>query len=94
MTLANAFEAYLADVRARHLSDSSTRVYKIPFRALKRFATGRRVSMITEVDEALLRQRRESWTCKTTTHQTRLRHLKAFFRFRGRIGLGGGVPCR
>ena len=55
MTLQDAFEAYLADVRARNLSSSSIRGYGLLFRALKRFAAARGVRLLGEVDADFLR---------------------------------------
>ena len=81
MTLEEACEAYLEDVRARNLSSSSVRGYRSLFRALNRFATARGVRQIGEADTDFLRIWRKSWTWAPTTHQTNLRRLKAFFRF-------------
>ena len=73
-------------MRARGLSRSTQRDYRALFRALEEFACERGVSEIGAVDEALLRQWRECWTYKVTTHQTRLNRLKAFFRFASQSG--------
>ena len=81
MTLQDAFEAYLADVRARNLSSSSVRGYRSLFRALEPFAAAQGVQLIREVDAGLLLAWRQSWTWAPTTQQTNLRRLKAFFRF-------------
>ena len=101
MTLADAFEAYLADVRARNLSRSTQRDYRALFRALEEFAGDGGATLLTDIDEPLLRKWRQSWTCKATTHRTRLSRLKAFFRFASDSGWvekspaahpGPGVP--
>ena len=69
MTLQDAFEAYLADVRARNLSSSSVRGYRSLFRALKPFAEARGIGLIGDVDAGFLRVWRESWTWAPTTHR-------------------------
>ena len=54
MTLADAFEAYLADVRARNVSRSTQRGYRALFRALAEFAGDGGGTLLTDIDEPLL----------------------------------------
>ena len=86
MTLEEACDAYLSDVRARNLSGSSIRGYGVLFRKLGRFAAEQGLVNIDEIDAASLRQWRESWSWASSTHQTNLNRLKTFFSFALRAG--------
>lgn len=72
---------FVRDLRARGLARSTIRDYESIFRQMLRFAKERGRTEIGDVDQALLREWRATWTCMASTHQLRITKLKSFFRF-------------
>ena len=81
MKLREACDAFLRDVRARNLSESTLNGYQSLFRQLLAFAASESVEDISDLDRARIRKWREDWHVKPGTHETRLKLLSAFFRF-------------
>ena len=81
VTLERACGEFLLDLRARGLARSTIRDYKSIFRQLKAFTDEQGRTKLQQVDQALLRKWRATWTCRASTHQLRITKLKTFFRF-------------
>ena len=81
MTLKDACDAYLRDIAARNLSESTENGYRSLFRQLQDFASTRKLSEIVALDSRQIRTWRETWSVKPSTHETRLKLLSAFFRY-------------
>lgn len=81
VTLERACGEFLRDLRARGLARSTIRDYESIFRQLKRFTDEQGRPELQQVDQALLREWRATWTCLASTHQLRITKLKTFFRF-------------
>lgn len=81
VTLERACDEFLRDLRARGLARSTIRDYQSIFRQLKRFTDEQGTTEVQQVDQALLREWRATWTCVASTHQLRITKLKTFFRF-------------
>ena len=81
VTAESACDEFLRDLRARGLARSTIRDYQSIFRPLKRFTDEQGKTELRQVDQALLREWRATWTCVASTHQLRITKLKTFFRF-------------
>lgn len=81
VTFERACVEFLRDLRARGLARSTIRDYESIFRQLKRFTDEQGRTKLQQVDQALLREWRATWTCLASTHQLRITKLKTFFRF-------------
>ncbi len=81
MTLHDACDAYLRDIVARNLSESTQNGYRSVFRHLQAFAKEGELTEIDDLDSQQIRTWREGWTVKPSTHETRLKLLSAFFRY-------------
>ena len=81
MRIADACDAYLRDVEAQNLSQSTRRGYKSLFRQLSTFARDGGLEAIGEIDANAVRRWREQWTCAYSSQRQRLAMLKAFFSF-------------
>ena len=81
MTLKDSCNAYLRDIAARNLSESTQNGYRSLFRQLQAFAKGKELVNLGDLDSRQVRAWREGWTVKPSTHETRLKLLSAFFRY-------------
>lgn len=81
MTIKEACDAYLRDITARNLSESTRNGYQSLFRQMQAFAAEEDLIEISGLDARLIRTWREAWTVKPSTHETRLKLLSAFFRY-------------
>ena len=81
VTLEEACDEFVQDLQARGLSRSTMRDYRSIFRQLIPFAEKHGKTELSEVDQALLRKWRATWTCMASTHQLRITKLRTFFRF-------------
>ncbi len=86
MKLSEACEAYLSDMQARHLRDSTRKRYKSLFRSWQSYAGERGLTDLTSFDQAEMRAWRESWICKPSTQRLQLKLLRAFFTHATRAG--------
>ena len=94
LTLVDACEAFLRDLRARQLSPSSIRDYTSMFKSLQAFTANSGSGIrIRAIDEKLVRAWRETWNLKASTHRLRLQKLRSFFLFAQRSGWIEGSPA-
>lgn len=92
MNLSDACDAYLRDLEARNLRLSTRRNYKSIFRALLYYADQQGLSELVSFDQSVMRNWRESWTCKPSTQRFRLQQLKAFFTHAAQAGWISASP--
>ena len=81
MTVKDTCEAYLRDIEARNLSESTQNGYRSLFRQMQAFAGEKELVELDSLDSQHVRTWREGWTVKPSTHETRLKLLAAFFRY-------------
>ena len=81
MKLAVVQEAFLEDLRARALRQSTLNGYLAVFRLWLAKAEAEGRAELEDWDAAALRAWRNGWACSPGTHGLRLSKLKAFFRF-------------
>ena len=81
MTIEEACGAYLRDLEARSIRDSTKQGYETLFRQLQVFAAESGMDSIAEIGTGAVRRWREGWECADSTHGKRLKQLKAFFAF-------------
>ena len=86
MTVGEACEAYLREMRTRGLRRSTVAGYRSLFRALRAHATANGVETLRAFDRGALLGWREGWTLAASTHRVRLGQLKAFFSHAAREG--------
>ena len=81
MTIREACDAYLREIKARNLSKGSREGYESLFRNLQAFADGTGIARIDALDRAAIRAWREQWKWAHSTQVRVLRQLQAFFGF-------------
>ncbi len=81
MTITEACESYLRDLKARGRATSTLESYKYLFRQLQAFARHAGVDSLEGIDKESVRRWREGWDCADSTHSRQLTQLKAFFSF-------------
>ncbi len=81
MTIPDACEAYLRDLQARNLRESTRQGYESLFRLLAAFARDAGLESVAAISSGDLRKWREQWTCAPSTQGLRLARLKAFFSY-------------
>ncbi len=94
MTLADAFEAYLRDMQARNLRESTRKGYESLFRLLTAFTRDAGLESVAAISSGDLRKWREQWTCAPSTQGLRLARLKAFFSHAAAEGWVPESPAR
>lgn len=86
MKLTDACDAYLRDMKARHLRPSTRKSYRSLFRALRSYADEQGITELSSFDQTTISDWRESWVCKSGTQARQLQQLKAFFSHAVRAG--------
>jgi len=81
VTVREACDAYLRDIKARNLSKGSRAGYQSVFRKLQAFAAAAGVARIDALDRKAIRAWREQWTWAPSTQGRVLKQLRAFFGF-------------
>lgn len=81
ISLPEAVDAYLADARARNVREGTLKRYRLTLRQLCTFARGRGIAGLADVDRALLREWRESWTGMASTQAKNHAIAKSLFHF-------------
>ena len=81
MTIEDACESDLRELRARNLSGSTLQGYSCLFRHLQAHCRTVGVTSLDAVDRAMMRRWREGWTLAFSTQRLRLAQLKSFFAF-------------
>jgi integrase/recombinase XerD len=81
VTLADAWQQFLADAQARNLRRPTLYKYKLLSRQMETFAQANGLRFLREVDLAMLRKFRASWPNENLGALKKLEYLRAFFRF-------------
>ncbi|HEV2494471.1 MAG TPA: tyrosine-type recombinase/integrase [Terriglobia bacterium] len=81
VTVAHAWEEFLADAKARNLREPTIYKYDLLSRQMERFTQDCGVRFIRDLDLPLLRRFRASWPNQNLGALKKLEFLRAFFRF-------------
>src|SRR5260370_21968517 len=81
VSLADAWESFLADLEARKLSYETIRKYKLLKSRMTAFATDKGLCLLTDFDVDRLSRFRATWKDGPRTAGKKLERLRAFFRF-------------
>jgi integrase/recombinase XerD len=81
VSLADAWESFLADLEARKLSNETIRKYKLLKSRMTAFATDKGLCLLTDFDVDRLSRFRSTWKDGARTAGKKLERLRAFFRF-------------
>ena len=94
MTVDEACSAYLRELGARNMRQSTLQNYRSLFKQLRTFAADARIESIEAIDRAAMEGWRESWDCAYSTQRRRLEQLKAFFSHAAGAGWVAASPVR
>ena len=86
MTLQDACDAYLEELRSRNLSERTISNYRTLFKLWLAFAHERKLFDMKDYDQATIRELHRSWHVQASTAKTRYKMLNAFFSFALDIG--------
>ena len=81
VSVETACDDFLENAKARGLRDSTRYKYSRLFEQVKIFARGNGLRSLKELDLAMLRKFRSTWTNKNFSAQKKLESLRTFFRF-------------
>ena len=81
MTVAEACAAYLRDLAARNIRESTRANYKSMFRQLEAFAQDIGIESLEGIDKDAIRAWREQWNCAFSTQRKLLAQLRPFFSY-------------
>jgi len=81
VSLANAWEGFLADLTARQVSSSTIGKYKLLQRKLEAYGESRGLACVVDFDLETLSRFRATWKDGPRTAAKKLERLRAFFRF-------------
>jgi integrase/recombinase XerD len=81
VTIAEAWEEFLADAKARNLREPTLYKYELLSRQMARFATDKGIRFLRELDLPTLRKFRATWPNENLGALKKLEYLRAFFRF-------------
>lgn len=81
ITIQQACEEYLRDAQARHLAEKTVYKYRLLFRQIQEFAGTKGLRFLQQLDTALLRAFRSTWTDGNLAALKKLERLRSFFRF-------------
>lgn len=81
VSLADAWESFLADLEARKLSCETIRKYKLLESRMAAFAADKGLSLLADFDVDTLSRFRSTWKDGARTSAKTLERLRAFFRF-------------
>jgi integrase len=81
LTIAEAWEEFLADAKARNLREPTLYKYDLLSRQMARFATDQGIRFLRELDLPMLRKFRATWPNENLGALKKLEYLRAFFRF-------------
>jgi integrase/recombinase XerD len=81
ITVAQAWEQFLADAKARNLRESTVYKYQLLSRQMEHFAGDNGLRFLREFDLPTLRKFRASWLNGNLGALKKLEYLRAFFRF-------------
>jgi integrase/recombinase XerD len=81
ITLAHAWDRFIADLESRKLQESTVRKYRQLRKQLELFATTRGARFLSQVDITFLDEFRAWWRDGNRSSAKKLERLRAFFRF-------------
>ena len=81
MTIAGACDAFLRDLVARNIRESTRASYKTMFKQLEAFAHDVGVESLEGIDRDAIRAWREQWNCAFSTQRKLLAQLRPFFSY-------------
>jgi integrase/recombinase XerD len=81
VTIAEAWEGFIEDVKARKLEAATVYKYDLLSRQMKRFAENCGLRFLRELELPMLRKFRASWPNENHGALKKLEYLRAFFRF-------------
>jgi integrase len=81
VTIAQAWEEFMADAKARNLREPTVYKYHLLSRQMARFAEDQGLRLLPEFDLPTLRKFRASWPNQNLGALKKLEYLRAFFRF-------------
>jgi site-specific recombinase XerD len=81
VSLADAWESFLADLEARKLSSQTIRKYKLLERQIKAFGDAHGFAFLSQFNLDTLSRFRATWKDGTRTAGKKLERVRAFFRF-------------
>jgi site-specific recombinase XerD len=81
VSLADAWESFLADLTARRVSSSTIGKYKLLQRQLEAYSQSRGLACVVNFDLETLSRFRATWKDGPRTAAKKLERLRAFFRF-------------
>ena len=86
MTLQDACEAYLQELKNRNLVESTIANYRTLFRLWLAYARDRSLFELNDCDQTSIRKWHESWSVQPSTAKTRYDMLRAFFTYAEDMG--------
>jgi integrase len=81
VTIAQAWEEFLADAKARNLREPTVYKYDLLSRQTAKFATDEGIRFLGQLDLPMLRKFRATWPNQNLGALKKLEYLRAFFRF-------------
>jgi integrase len=81
ISIAQAWEEFLADAKARNLREPTVYKYELLSRQMANFATDTGIRFLRELDLPMLRKFRATWPNQNLGALKKLEYLRAFFRF-------------
>jgi integrase len=81
VTIAEAWEEFLADAKARNLREPTLYKYDLLSRQMASFTTEQGIRFLPELDLPMLRKFRATWPNQNLGALKKLEYLRAFFRF-------------
>ncbi len=81
VTIAEAWEEFLADAKARNLREPTIYKYDLLSRQTAQFATDQGIRFLRQLDLPMLRKFRATWPNENLGALKKLEYLRAFFRF-------------
>jgi site-specific recombinase XerD len=81
VTLDEWRNTFLQDAAARHLTEATTKLYRLLFKQLAAFAKSMRIHFINELDLEILTEFRSGWTNGPLSAQKKLERLRGIFKF-------------
>jgi integrase len=81
ITIAEAWEEFLSDAKARNLRKPTIYKYELLSRQMAQFANDQGIRFLRELDLSMLRKFRATWPNENLGALKKLEYLRAFFRF-------------
>lgn len=94
MTIEEACQGYLRELRARNLRKGTLQGYRYLFKRLQAFAAAEGVTSLEALDRGMMRRWREGWDWAFSTQRLKIAQLKAFFALAEREGWIAESPVK